>query len=253
MKHLTEEQLIEYRYGEARAALEEHLRGCESCRASYAAVERVLAAVDAAPVPERDAFYGSRVWHRLEPRLDERRGFDWRVWVKTRRVAALAVTAALLVAAFLAGRFWPRPESPVAESKPEQVRERILLVAVGDHLDRSQMVLVELANADGTGAARGSVDISSKRERARELVGDNRLYRQAAARSGDAAMANVLDELERVLLEIAHSPAKASLEQLGDLRRRIEAQGILFKVRVIGSQVREREKSIVRQPAGGGS
>ena len=44
-----------------------------------------------------------------------------------------------------------------AMASAEQVRERILLVDLGDHLDRSQMVLVELVSADDT-RRRGHLD-----------------------------------------------------------------------------------------------
>ena len=51
----------------------------------------------------------------------------------------------------------------------------------------------------------------------------------------------MLDDLERVLIEIAHSPTEVSSGQLDDLRQQIESRGLLFKVRVLGSQVREQE------------
>ncbi len=240
-KHPSEQQLVLYRYGEAgeRLAIEEHLASCDSCRDGYQALGRVLAAVDAAPVPERGEDYGAEAWRRLAPRLADARlrapvrtGLGW-----PRRWAIAAALAALIVAAFLAGRFSPRrePVLPTA-AVPEQVRERILLVVVGDHLERSQMVLVELANAE----PRGTVDISQEQQWARDLVGANRLYRQTAAGAGETGMASVLEELERALLEIAHSPARVRSAELKELRRRIEAQGILFKIRVVGSQLEER-------------
>jgi hypothetical protein len=141
-----------------------------------------------------------------------------------------------VVAAFLAGRF-SQPVPPSAASSG-QVRERILLVAVGDHLDRSQMVLAELSNAP---EGKGSIDISEERERAEDLLDDNRLYRQTAGTAGDAGMVSVLDDLERVLIEIAHSPSDISSDQLEDLRRDIRERGLLFKVRVLGTQVRDQE------------
>jgi len=52
----------------------------------------------------------------------------------------------------------------------------------------------------------------------------------------------VLDDLEPVLLEIAHGPDLLTPEQVESLRRRIEGDGILFKVRVAGSTVRHREE-----------
>ena len=52
-------------------------------------------------------------------------------------------------------RDWPHAADP-------QAGERVLLVAVGDYLERSQMVLIELANA----SPKGTLDISSEQERA---------------------------------------------------------------------------------------
>ena len=156
MTHPNEEQLIAYRYGDVseiqeRAAIERHLATCDGCRTSYQALQRVLAAVEAAPVPERDASYGSRVWQRIGPQLDQRERLDWRAWLVPRRWVAVGAMAALVFAAFLAGRFWPRPtQQESAGPIPVQVRERILLVAVGDHLDHAQMVLAELVNAGAT-------------------------------------------------------------------------------------------------------
>ena len=104
------------------------------------------------------------------------------------------------------------------------------------------MMLVELINAsDGQ-----EVDLSAQQQKARQLVVDNRLYRQTAAGAGDAAVAGVLDELERLLLDIAHSPSSVTKTEMEELRRRVEAQGLLFRIRVIGSQVREREKAAAR-------
>ena len=53
-------------------------------------------------------------------------------------------------------------------------------------------------------------------------------------------MVGVLDELERVLLDITHAPARISPEELEKLRQRLESEGILFKVRVVGSNVRQQ-------------
>ncbi len=164
-----------------------------------------------------------------------------------RRVVAVA--AALVIAAFFLGRLRPRPNSPDTAMQTQQVRERILLVAVGDHLDRSEMMLVELTNAEPEPSDKKLVNISTEQKRAEDLLDENRLYRQTALQQGDKALASVLDELERVLLDIAHSPQEMMPTQLEKIRQRIEAHGILFKVRVVGSEVRQREKSAGPAPA----
>jgi hypothetical protein len=231
--HIPEEQLVLFYYGEAAdaAPIESHLSQCEHCRAEYRAVQTVLNTVNAAPVPERGPDYGSAVWKRIERRVGGRRKlqwFSWWVW------APLAT--ALLVLAFFAGRISRRPEMPTMAAG--QVRERILLVAVGDHLERSQMVLAEISNApDGN----GKFDISNEQRMAEDLLDSNRLYRQTANSTGDTAVANVLDDLERMLLEIANGPSQLDPAQLDELRQEIKDRGLLFKIRVIGSNVQHQE------------
>ena len=74
-------------------------------------------------------------------------------------------------------------------------------------------------------------------------MSENRLYRQAAFKAGDTNVSNLLEELERVLLEVAHTPSQLNSAEFDDLRQRIEAEGILFKIRIVGSTVRERQKA----------
>jgi hypothetical protein len=240
MNHLTEEQFVLYYYGEGDGspAVRAHLDACEACRAEYASLQRVLNVVDSAPVPERAANYGAQVWNRLQPAIkwDRPFGLSWLSRWPARHWKAAALVATLIVAAFLAGRYYPKAQ-PNAQTAG-QVRERILLVAVGDHLERSQTVLLELVNAQPG----QSLDVASERARAGDLVADNRLYRQTATRAGDTRVASVLDDLEPVLLEIAHGPDLLTPEQVENLRQRIEGDGILFKVRVAGSTMRHREE-----------
>ena len=265
VKHPSEEELILYHYAEAggpqQTVLAEHLAGCESCRARCQRLEAVLAMADKLEPPVLSEDFEKKVWQRLAPQLESVAPEPF--WQRlfggfglTRVLApagAVLAIVALLVGAFFAGRFWPgRPGIvPAVALQPvsAQSRDRILLVAVGDHLERSQMVLVELVNTN----PQRIVDISAERQRAEDLVAANRLYRLTAERAGEKGVANLLDELERTLIEIAHSPSKLSSPEFKDLRHRVEAQGILFKVRVVDSQVHEREKKAIEELARRGS
>jgi hypothetical protein len=237
--HISEEQFVLFYYGESTeaAGVESHMAECEACRSDFRALQLVLNTVDSAPVPERNGEYGKTVWERLEKQLASRKRrslMQWWIWAPA--------MAALLLTAFFAGRFSHKNDAHVATN--QQIRERILLVAVGDHLERSQMVLAELTNAaDG----QGKLDITDERQTAEQLLDDNRLYRQTARSTGNTAVASVLDDLERVLLEISHSPSEVSNDQLDELRHEIESRGLLFKVRVLGSQVREQESKPVSE------
>jgi len=256
MNHVSEEQLVLFYYGEQAepAGIESHLEECEACRKEFRSLQLLLNTVNSAPVPERGPEYGPEVWKRIEKHVGRgrRRVFQWWIWAPA--------MAGLVLVSFMAGRLSHRAVGPAttvattstgssdtaspanpataANSANTKFRERILLVAVGDHLERSQMVLAELTNAPN---GQGKLDITDERQMAADLLDDNRLYRQTAHSTGDTAVASVLDDLERVLIEIAHSPTEVSNVQLDDLRQQIENRGLLFKVRVLGSKVREQE------------
>jgi hypothetical protein len=250
MNHPTETDLIAYRDSDSRerGSIAEHLRECAECRQELQRIEAVFAALDAVPVPDPGEDYEARVWQRLAPRLDERRPRWWEGMFQLRRLAVVGAVAALVVLAFFIGRRtgYRGPEGQFADAG--KVRERVLLVAVGDHLGRSEMILVELANAEPNKDEK-LINISSEQKRAQDLVEENRLYRQTALREGDTAMASTLEELERVLLEIANGPDEVTLAQFESLQKRIESRGILFKVRVVHQDVQEREKATKAAPA----
>ena len=86
-------------------------------------------------------------------------------------------------------------------------------------------------------------DISAEQGRADDLLDASRLYRQDAVDAGEQSVAVVLDALERSLLEIVNSPSKISTADLEQIRRRIDAAALLFKVRVMSDELRQRENS----------
>jgi hypothetical protein len=246
MKHLSEEQLVTHYYGDGEVtAARQHLAECGQCAMEFQRIKKVLGTVRVPRVPERSDEYGRDVWQRIRTQLPERepRNAWWQSLLPNPQGFAWAgAVAVLVIAAFVAGRFWQQkqPITPgnVATSGAPQARERIVLVAVGDHLEQSQMMLVELMNTDVT----GPVNIAGEQTRARELLSANRLYRQSAERLDDPAVNKVLDDLERVLLEISNGPSELNAQDVAQLRKRLQSQGILFEIRVIGSKVRQKER-----------
>ena len=232
MQHITDEDLILEFYGEGNA--EPHLRECPDCRTRFQALQRTLNVV-VLPVPERRADYEAQVWNRLAPKLGQHRRRSW-IW-GFRQWAAVAASVAVIVIAFLAGRYSPRAtEKQTAAIPSAPVRDRVLVVAVGDHLERSRMVLAELVNAQ----PRSGLNIRPERESAENLLEANRLYRQTALATGEANVASLLEDLERVLLEVAHAPDSVSAAQLEEIQNRVERQGLVFKIRVVETQLQRR-------------
>ena len=246
--HLHEDDLILHFYGETdratEARTETHLAECAECRAGYTRLQRVMAAVDAVPLAEPADGFERIVWARLEPNLRRTRETPRR-WLlfSPAHLAWAATVVALVGASFFAGRVFQRGGGVTS---PDEVRERILLAEIGNHLDRSQNVLVELASAP----ADASVDISAERARAEQIVEASRIYRQTAVQSGDVAIADLLDEIERVLVDVAAGPAQVPAAELSDVQRRIDARDLLFKIRVLANEVRERQREMNQRPSG---
>jgi len=254
MNHLTDEQLILHFYGEAKgsAQLEAHLAECGECKVQYQTLQRLMNTLDGTPIPERPPDYGRQVWNRIAPHLGGRPAKArpaWLAWLNNPRQWAVAsAVAGLVVMAFLVGRFAQNESNrqelaSQQQSRPGEVRERILLVALGEHLEQSQMMLVELSNAPPS----RKIDLSEEQQRAEDLIAANRLYRQAALKADEPGVASVLEDLERTLMEIAHAPSSASAQELEDLRSRMAEQGILFKIRVMETQVRQRQQAGMQQ------
>jgi len=248
--HLNEDDLVLHYYGELDGAesarARQHLGTCAECRHVHAKLQRVLAAVDTMPEPVLPDGYERTVWARLQPQLDSPAG--WRAWLSfsPARLAWVAAVLVLVGGAFFAGRMTQTRNAATQIASADQVREQVLLAALGEHLERSQTMLIDLVTADGD----GMVDVSTERERATDLVAANRLYRQSAAASGEAGVIELLDQLEELLVELAASPDKLSSEELDSVRKRIDSNGLLFKVRVLSSTVRERQKQQIRTRTG---
>jgi len=255
VKHYTEEDLILHYYSERgrRTGIDVHLDQCETCAAAYRALTGTLRLIATPEAPERGDQYGLEVWQRIRHRLPEQEVPWWSVWFRADRLATAGSFAVLLLAAFVAGRWWSSPDPAVAptlaSTKPgaaaavtDDARQRILLTSVADHFDRSERVLTDIMNAPA------GEDISAEQRWAEDLVATSRLYRQDAVDAGEHSVALVLDELERSLLEIVHTPSRVTASNLEEIRRRIDAASLLFKVRVLGDELRQRERLDTPRP-----
>jgi hypothetical protein len=256
MNHLTDNELVALYYDKADEPgiqeFEVHLAGCPQCQQKLKRFSHFLDTIHI-PVPEPPDDYESQVWQRLRPRLPDKTRGSWLGWFRQSEwVAAVAVSLVVLIA-FTIGRWFERNVEfqssntaiPAAstEANLTAARERALLLAVGGHLERAQIMLIELANTSPSVAT----DISAAQETARTLLPDNRLYRETANQLADMQTATLLDELERLLLDLSHRPSTVSMTDFDDIRDRIEAQGLLFKVRIAGSQLRTRQDNTVER------
>jgi len=235
MKHLTEEELVLLYYSEpgTPADAPAHLRECAECRESAAALARTLSICSEWTTPEPPADLGRSAWSQIAPRLHQQK--QERAPSRFRLFWLVPALTAMLLVAFLAGRVTKHSAPPITAGLSDAARQRILAISLADHLDRAEMLLTEISNVG---------DFGPVRYRAQDMVEEGRLMRQTLSAQGQTATLALLDEVERFLLEVANSPDRASPEEIRSLRERMESGSLLFKVRIIESNLRtEGQKS----------
>ena len=232
MNHLSENELVEAYYGELDAKKHEHLEICAECSSEFDRLKESLRSLDTLAVPERGDSYVAEVWSGLLPALPSashhRRLPRWLVWAP----AAAVLTAVV----FLAGIVTEGQREPPISAR---ARERVFLLAMSEHLERSQVVLTELLHSNPK-----AFNAIEEEERARDLLNENRLLRQTATQMHDAKQSALLEDLERVLLEIANESSQMTPDKLQALRESIGSEGLLFKVRITSSDVRQEGEKL---------
>jgi hypothetical protein len=250
LRHPTEDELVLLFYGdtnpEDERRLAAHVDTCESCQPLWQDIRSSLAAADAAGIPEPPADFERVMWAKIQREIGELPvAAPWwapRTWLP---IASLAV---VILAVVLGLKFTPSSTDTgieTADASPSSQPERALLIAIDEHLERSELLLVELMNADpaqrtGSDAVRLGFELAA----ADDLVLSSRLYRQTAAHTGNMELASMLEDLERVLVEIARGPQELNREELDALQTHITEDDLLFKVRVVNDEIRKRQRAI---------
>lgn len=246
MNTISDNDLILYFYRDGLDAsrmreIDDALFASPDLRARYTRLQRMLQTVDAEPAPEPDAQFVERVWQRLDPRLAAlsapRTGWRARLLDTLQPLlasrAAFAAMCMLLLAigvGFYAGR-WSAPQpDEIAQTRANAMATRVLDAYVAEHLRATEGLLLTAVNSDDAA-------LVSNRDLAASLVDSNRLYAQAATRSGNTRLAEFLRQLEPVLIELANQSPDASVQSIDGLRDYLKKTDLLFQVRATQARI----------------
>ena len=237
--------------GDDRAAIQAHLAACAECRHALDDLQTIRAVLGARPdVATPPAGDWSGFMARLDQAIartgdppagarSEPERAPIRRAVPYLAMAALVTLVTVSVLAIVRGRAGSAaPDAPPAVATAVAVHEPRLaagavdpaLVSLSDeHFQRSKLVLLGLTTRDTTSRVRD--DWQYERELATTLLGDTRLYRQAAEDRGMTALAGVMRDLELVLLQTSMAES-ADAEAIGQLQRLIRRRDLLTKMDV---------------------
>jgi hypothetical protein len=200
------------------------------------------------------------MWARIQGALPDARPTvsTWSAW---RWMPALGMAAAVVLAVAI-GYAWRASHDPHVVATPatttsastagpaiertsatdlKKTRERVLLAALSEHFQQTEVLLTEIMNSPDSGPS----EVDFERTSAGDLVASGRLYRVTAQENGDLQLARMLDDLEGVLVEVARGPEHVARKDFQSLRTRIGDQNLLFKVRAVSTQIQQRQKSLI--------
>lgn len=209
-----------------RAGADAHFAFCAACRESLADLGAIRAALASRVVEEPADGWGAFA-ERLNQELNraEVRKFGGSGgWFRV--AAAVTLVATGLVAGWTLSRVTPvEPASQVAVAQP---RDRAIADAGGAGLARAHVVLAGLAQKED-GAA-----WSLERRMAATLLPELRLIRQAASDGGRADLADILIDVETLLLQATYAE-RDDAETLARLRGMIDRRDLLMRLSVASS------------------
>ncbi len=238
-----------------RLGLERHLGECAACAGEWEVTERALGAVDS-----RTAFpLESRVdWDRLardtvvRAREAERRGevpnlgFGWR-WRPLRpafawggSLLAVALTTMIMV-------LFNQVESPgtrvhtgstldsAIPGSPQRsaraLQETLARQGAARYLRDSRALLVSLIEAPvRCRKSDAEYDLSLERQRSRELLRKKNLYIGSLGGARDQRLADLVEQLETLLLRVSSFEDCTAARQIHELRQAIDRRQILMRI-----------------------
>jgi len=189
------------------------------------------------------------VWRSLSNSLPvyAKRERNWSHVGLWKGVSYAAAGVLLVVGVFLAGRQWEQRKPRTMAKNDVQAKQHIVLLILGDHLDRSERLLVELKHAD----ASSTDTLLPMREEARNLLAANRVCQQSVTQIDDPALATFLNHLGRVLAELVNGPGGLSGSNITRLQNEMNTDSLLFEIRVLRSRVPDQQSGGAIQPNGG--
>lgn len=230
------DEIVElYFYDELAAAerleAEAHFATCAACRESLAdlrAIESALASrrVDAPPGGDIDwSAFMARLDERIDLEAPSRRGATHQptnlptTWLRI--AAAVALVAGGAAGGWTLSRFSGAPPAPAVTARPQV--DRAIMEAGDSGLARARVVLAGLAQK-GQGE-----EWALERRMAATLLPELRLIRQMAADRGSVQLADVLIDVETLLLQASYAEA-GDAEALARLRGMIDRRDLLVRL-----------------------
>lgn len=241
-------QLFDYVKGELpddeKKTVEAHLTACAECAEEAGELRSTMDAM-ASAVPSPSEHRTDEYWQGFAAAV-ERRVMAERppahrrrqsvlelietLWIyKHPRLTSAGVAFVALIVALVIWK-WPAPERPSVASDRRTTQQQVFPVSsqrVEEYFRKSKVLLIGLSNMSAEEA--GPVDLSTEKRVSRELVHEARYLRTQPL---DDRSARLIDDLQRILIELANMHEQGDLPNMEIIRGGIHKENLLFKIRM---------------------
>jgi hypothetical protein len=249
MRHATVRKLL-YDYltdalpAEERFSVERHCGSCARCAAQRDALQRMLnvdSRHEASPADERPEEFWDAFAQRVESSITARGKPSRPAWaylideiertiqIQWRTAAGFAGALTIFAVAFAVWKLAPpAPPPDRAERITARAEDATLANArVHQYFRKSKVLFVGLTNMETPEGQQ--VDLTAERQASRELIREARYLRQQPL---DTRSSELVDQLERILIELANMERQADLPNVEMIRSGIHQENLLFKIRM---------------------
>ena len=249
MRHLGPEEIVSYAYREGSSrwvgAVEKHLSSCPMCAEAIAefsdGAQSLAAALESVPGVVNPQELSAQIGQTVMQTVTAETHAEARTWSRVHLLKNLAgwqtrllvfSTCCLLVAglSFFAGRVWEQKHKTRQSLQASPQKEPVVLVVLGNHLERSERLLVALNHPEDADAQ--SEELQTE---ARALLDENHTCLQQVPRN-DPALLGVLQQLDTLLHGMA-SPDLTTSSSFRQFDYQEDTNNLLFEIRVLRERV----------------
>jgi hypothetical protein len=253
------DRLFEYLSGELPAGesaeIEKHLRHCAGCTEDLQTLRKALEVVPrrgAPPSDERDEQFWTSFPSRVQERINAGRKLlpplfpdaagrisSFLRFNAAPLLAGSGVLAAVALAFLLLRPAPQRPPSEGTASSAPVTTQGPDAALLHNYLKRSRVLLIGVSNLRTDGET--PIDLGVERTQSRALVHEARDLRKQTL---DPRSARVVDDVEKILIELANGDARHDAPDVEIIRSGIRRDNLLFRIRMT-------EAALAAAPYGG--
>ncbi len=250
VKKLLYEYLREELDSSKRIIIERHLGSCSTCANELAELTSAVDALDlysSQPSEERTQEFWNAFAFQVEDRLKQgKTQSSVRVSFKSllekvlllhrRTFAAYSSGIAVVVVCTVGLLLFRDTQQPAQEQLVEQpvLEQQVPVELVSDRLHKyfrkSKVLLVGIANMNAD--EEEPIDLSAERRLSRNLIHEARYLQNQPL---DKRSARLINDLEKILIELANMEEQSGLSNVEILRGGIHQENLLFKIRMAES------------------